>query len=92
MAKFIPNWNCHYLVSQETLLIQSETPPTAIIAVGGAWGGAGRGLGPPLILAGTDSLLTCKSVSDFSQKSSPELSVVTRLLSVPRFTLCCLAE
>ena len=45
-----------------------------------------------LILAGTDSLFTCKSASDFSQKSSPELSVVTRLLSVPRFTLCCLAE
>ena len=45
-----------------------------------------------LILAGTYSLFTCKSASDFSQKSSPELSVVTRLLSVPRFTLCCLAE
>ena len=30
MAKFIPNWNCHYWVSQQTELTQSETPPTAI--------------------------------------------------------------
>ena len=45
-----------------------------------------------MLKSGTDSLLTCKSARDFSQKSSPKLSVVTRLLSVPRFTLCCLAE
>ena len=30
MAKFIPNWNCHYWVSQQTELTQSETPPTVI--------------------------------------------------------------
>ena len=30
MAKFIPNWNCHYWVSQQTELTQSKTPPTAI--------------------------------------------------------------
>ena len=30
MAKFIPNWNCHYWVSQKTELTQSKTPPTAI--------------------------------------------------------------
>ena len=29
-AKFIPNWNCHYWVSQQTELTQSNTPPTAI--------------------------------------------------------------
>ena len=28
--KFIPNWNCHYWVSQQTELTQSKTPPTAI--------------------------------------------------------------
>ena len=27
---FIPNWNCHYWVSQQTELTQSKTPPTAI--------------------------------------------------------------
>ena len=31
MAKFIPNWNCHYWISQQTELTQSETPPTAVI-------------------------------------------------------------
>ena len=30
MAKFIPNWNCHYWVSQQTELTQSKTPPRAI--------------------------------------------------------------
>ena len=30
MAKFIPNWNGHYWVSQQTELTQSKTPPTAI--------------------------------------------------------------
>ena len=30
MAKFIPNWNCHHWVSQQTELTQSKTPPTAI--------------------------------------------------------------
>ena len=30
VAKFIPNWNCHYWVSQQTELTQSKTPPTAI--------------------------------------------------------------
>ena len=30
MAKFIPNWNCHYRVSQQTELTQSKTPPTVI--------------------------------------------------------------
>ena len=31
VAKFIPNWNCHFWVSQQTELTQlSETPPTAI--------------------------------------------------------------
>ena len=29
-SKFIPNWNCHYWVSQQTELTQSETPPIAI--------------------------------------------------------------
>ena len=28
--KFIPNWNCHYWVSQQTELTQSKTPPTVI--------------------------------------------------------------
>ena len=30
VAKFIPNWNCHYGVSQQTELTQSKTPPTAV--------------------------------------------------------------
>ena len=30
VAKFIPNWNCHFWVSQQTEFTQSETPPTAI--------------------------------------------------------------
>ena len=30
VAKFIPNWNCHYWVSQRNRTTQSETPPTAI--------------------------------------------------------------
>ena len=30
MAKSIPNWNCHFGVSQQTELTQSESPPTAI--------------------------------------------------------------
>ena len=30
VAKFIPNWNCHYWVPQQTELTQSETPPAAI--------------------------------------------------------------
>ena len=31
MAKFIPNWNCHYWVSQQTELTQSKTPPPTAI-------------------------------------------------------------
>ena len=27
----MPKWNCHYLVSQQTELTQSEAPPTTII-------------------------------------------------------------
>ena len=30
VAKFIPKWNCHYWVSQQTELTQSKTPPTVI--------------------------------------------------------------
>ena len=30
MAKFIPNWNSHHWVSQQTELTQSKTPPTAV--------------------------------------------------------------
>ena len=28
VTKFITKWNCNYLVSQQTELTQSETPPT----------------------------------------------------------------
>ena len=30
VAKFIPNWNCHYFVSQQTEFTQSVTQPTLI--------------------------------------------------------------
>ena len=38
--------------------MESETPPTAIIAVGRAWGGARGRLGPPIILTGTFNLVS----------------------------------